>query len=568
MEVNNSVKEFSRLSLMGIDALGRKVTPVSESRDKKYVGVFYFLWLGQHPTIQTDIRDIQKLLNMGEEGKKKLEDLSDGGQFYFWGEPLYGYYNMADPWILVRHLELLYNAGLDFICFDTTNCFGYTEVIDKLLAMMLEYTKQGYNLPKVCFYTNTGASTNPQLIYEYFYQPGKWDSLWFAPNGKPIIMGITENSNNASDYTFYKINDEVMPRHLHDYFEVKESQWPLGEYNPNGVPWMSWEYPQRIHSGYIAVPVSQHAHSTVDCSYSLMQPTSHRGYNNITKKVEGDYREGLSFQQMWDSAHQRRDEIHTVFVTGFNEWIAQKNRKNGSFCDGYNAAYSRDIDLMRGYYEDNYYMQLMENVRKFKWNPAIKGEYPVTQIDMTATDLEGQFANVKAHYVDFKGDAMPRDYINMAGTFKYQDNSNRNDITDIKVAQDGVNMYFMVKTADAITEYNGTDTNWMNILIGDGNYVDTFAGYRYIINRNINGNRGSVEKYVNGAWQQVGEVQFKVNGNVMVVCVPLDMIGKSKDDLLIQFKVADNVTNQNDIMDYYITGDTAPLGRVGFGYGY
>ena len=35
---------------------------------------------------------------------------------------------------------------------------------------------------------------------------------------------------------------------------------------------------------------------------------------------------------------------------------------------------------------------------------------------------------------------------------------------------------------------------------------------------------------------------------------------------LVYFKVADHVTHPDDIMDYYVSGDVAPLGRLGYGY--
>ena len=38
-------------------------------------------------------------------------------------------------------------------------------------------------------------------------------------------------------------------------------------------------------------------------------------------------------------------------------------------------------------------------------------------------------------------------------------------------------------------------------------------------------------------------------------------------NLAIEFKVSDNVTNYDDIMDYYVTGDSAPIGRLSFSYG-
>ena len=36
----------------------------------------------------------------------------------------------------------------------------------------------------------------------------------------------------------------------------------------------------------------------------------------------------------------------------------------------------------------------------------------------------------------------------------------------------------------------------------------------------------------------------------------------------ISIKVTDNVINQEDEMNYYINGDCAPIGRLGYSYGY
>ena len=82
---NLSAAEFSVSNLTGTDAVGRKISPVSTKRKEKYVGIFYSFWLGQHPSLQRSINDIQKILDSGQ--TFKLTDTSDSGQFYFWGEP-------------------------------------------------------------------------------------------------------------------------------------------------------------------------------------------------------------------------------------------------------------------------------------------------------------------------------------------------------------------------------------------------------------------------------------------------------------------------------------------------
>ena len=51
----------------------------------------------------------------------------------------------------------------------------------------------------------------------------------------------------------------------------------------------------------------------------------------------------------------------------------------------------------------------------------------------------------------------------------------------------------------------------------------------------------------------------------MVVKVSRELLGlESNTDMY--FKVADHVTHQDDIMDYYVSGDVAPIGRLGYGY--
>ncbi|MCH5718991.1 hypothetical protein [Niabella hibiscisoli] len=52
----------------------------------------------------------------------------------------------------------------------------------------------------------------------------------------------------------------------------------------------------------------------------------------------------------------------------------------------------------------------------------------------------------------------------------------------------------------------------------------------------------------------------------MQVAVPLQAIGLTANQVALEFKVADHVTKYDDIMDYYITGDSAPIGRMNFAY--
>jgi hypothetical protein len=61
-------------------------------------------------------------------------------------------------------------------------------------------------------------------------------------------------------------------------------------------------------------------------------------------------------------------------VTGWNEWIAGRwGKPDGPlvFVDQLDQEFSRDIEPMRGGHGDNYYLQLVANVRRYKGAPSL-----------------------------------------------------------------------------------------------------------------------------------------------------------------------------------------------------
>lgn len=565
--------EYSLMNLTATDALGRSV-PIADGKKQgdRYVGLFYSVWLGQHKHQQTGIWNVQYLIDTDPDALNSRDSQkSPLGEFHYWGQPLYGYYSSKDPWVIARHVEILTMAGIDYLCLDNTNAKVYKDSTDVLMDTLLKFQQQGFDVPKVVFYTNSDSGVTVDEIYSNYYQTEKYQSIWFAPNGKPMIIGITENNNKASDQTkYYTYSDFIKPE-MQEFFDVKESEWPNGDFHEDSIPWMSWQYPQNIHNGAVSVPVAQHSHSRISASW--MHPESHRGYNNNTKRVDSDWTEGKSFQTMWDTVHNAPDgDITNVHVTGFNEWMAikQHNSNDGVyFVDVYNNEYSRDIEMMKGGYGDNYLLQLIANIREYKFTSAKHYKYKQMSIDIHSPAAEAQWSFITAAYKDFVGDAMPRSYENASGTGHYTDTSNRNDIKDIKVTHDNTNLYFRIETADIITEHNGSDLNWMNVLIKTGG-ADSFAGYDYIINRSPQpSGKTSVEKSSGGfVWTPAGQAEYKVDGKIMQIRIPLSALGLTAKNCAIEFKVADNVSSPDDIMDYYISGDSAPIGRLSFSYGY
>ncbi len=521
-----------------------------ETGKKKDVGIFYFVWLGQHPGQQKGIYDISKLL------KEAPEDLwaapegtpkSPAGQFHFWGEPLYGYYDSRDPWVVTRHVELLMNAGIDYLMFDTTNAVVYPESISVVLNVLKKFASQGFDVPKVAFYTNSASGRSVQMIYDNFVKSGEWDGLFYSPKGKPMVVGLTKKNKSSDQGT----NPDYISDELQEIFDVRESQWPNAPYDENAFPWMSWDNPQRLHNGVISVSVSQHSVETV--TFSDTTTCRGRGWDAKThKEIKEDFRNGRNFRNQWQTVFDNIDRIDNVFVTGWNEWIALKllnGKKEAIFVDLFNEEFSRDAEMMRGGYGDNFYMLLAENVRRYKGDCGVSAQ-------------KGKV------FRDFEGDALVRDFKNFDGSGRYIDSSARNDIVEITVSESAAAVTFEVRTASDVIPYAQGDLNWMNILVKTDDSSDKAFEYDYVINRypTVNGVTTVERICADGRKVLSGKATYSVSGDILRVTVPFGALGLESGDVHFGFKVADNVADPDDIMEYYVSGDSAPIGRLSFDY--
>ena len=602
-----SEQEFSMASLTATDKFGQSFSPMGyEKTDReRYVGLFYWMWISNTNYYYHNIFDCTKLMSTAEgeaafwnidSSNSAYQQLSQVGAFHFTNEPLYGYYNSSDPWVITRHMELFILAGIDFIFLDTSNALIYEKDINTsyasgtikspcytLLDTMLDLYNQGWDVPKVVFLTNTNSGERVDEIREnyYEYENGKYDVLWFKEDGiRPLIVGTTENNNGASDAWGDVTKFTAVSGANQLYFDVKETQWPNKSSKPNGFPWLSIRTPQTFHTESQAISVSVAQHGNL--GFTDMINRNSRGYNYKNDTVEENWQLGRNFENQWETVFNYEtngSEVKYVNVTGWNEWIGMKFgtlSDKAVMVDNFHGQYTRDIEPDKTLYQDTTALQLTRNVRKFKYEPA---ENQYNWKKKTATEFS-DFDNVPAVYVDPQGDAIARDYysfdVKTTGPY-YTDTTNRNDIKEIRVVHDDNNLYFRITTKDAITEYDGGD-NWMNLLLTVGDATTSFGGYNYIVNRSPNGNKTTVERCTGGwNWSKVGDAELKTEGNQMMLTIPLSAIGLTKDNVCFSFKAADNVQKpswfadtdaEQDILHYYATGDAAPLGRYSYVYGY
>lgn len=560
--------EYTLLNLSATDKEGRSVRLSDAEIKDSFVGLFYHIWLGNdHTRNYKRVYDITQLLKNDPDSLWDIRgnDASPVGSFHHWGEPLYGYYCSSDPYVLRRHAELLTMAGVDYLVFDTTNSYVYAETVNALLEIFKEYHDMGWKVPKLAFYCNTHSSPTMRTIYENWYKDGRYNDLWFSLDGeKPLIIGALNELTEAQ----YELYSTV--------FDMRSSQWPYGmnaDYE-NGFPWMDWDYPQKNYNGTMSVSLAQHPGARM--SQGRISNNG-RGFDYATfRNKSSNTALGTNFAGQFATVFKNNSDptakkVNNVFITGFNEWKAIKYQDGESvfFVDTFNEEYSRDIEMMKGGYADNYYLQMSDYIKAFKYTEVKRYKYNVASVDINDATFAG-FARA-ARFSDFTGEAAIRNYSDAFGTTTYVDNSGRNDIKDVYVVHDKDYLYIKAETVNDIVAYNGTDENWMTVLLSTEKSAEkSFGGYDFIINRSPKANgKTSLEKSVGGYnWVGAGEAEYRVYKNAVVYRIPLSALGLSENSCYVKIKVNDNITKYDDIMDYYVSGDSAPIGRLGYVYGY
>ncbi|MEO8662086.1 MAG: hypothetical protein ABI693_26715 [Bryobacteraceae bacterium] len=542
-----------------VDGLGRALPTGAEAgpaRPNKFVGIFYFLWFGQHdrssegPFVVADIlAKYPNALKMPGSPPWGPEESP-----HYWGEPLYGFYLNSDPWVLRRHAWMLADAGIDTLIFDATNRYTYREECMNLCREFRELRKRGEHTPQIVFMVNTDAGATAQDIYEDLYKPGLYDELWFRWQGKPLLICDPE-----------KASAEVRA-----FFTLRRAHWPFEQVNTHNA-W-HWEaaYPQVY--GFtddprapeeVNVSVAQNLRQA-DGVVTNMSDGNARGrsfHNGSTDTQPGAVNHGFNFQEQFGRALALDPPF--VMVTGWNEWIAGRFTRPGKdvvFVDQFSEEYSRDIEPMRGGHLDHYYYQLVANVRRFKGMPQERAAWGPKTIDIAGS--MAQWRDVMPEFLDHTGETAPRDFDGVA-KLHYTNKSGRNDFELMKVSHDEKYLYFYARTTEEITAPSGE--NWMTLLIDTGGQAN-WEGYSFAVNRSA---PGILERSSGGwNWARAATVPYRVVGREIHVAVPRAALGlaEGKTPLAVKFKWVDNLQKPGDIMDFYVSGDVAPEGRFQYRY--
>lgn len=566
---------------VAVDELGREVASSDGGVDRTEVdedtsvGMFYYVWHGQHNDSRKDISELLK-------ANPDNPDWGPEGYMHWGSRPWLGYYKGGDPYIISKHIQMLVDAGVDWLFFDCTNAQIYSANVQAVIYELINRDKLGMKYPKLAFMVHSSpAGTMTQIFNRFYRNKPQYEKFWYKLDGKPLALAPLDELGSVSD-------------ELKEYFNFRNSwAWRQKQYNlPKEWSWLEY-YPQkpgwankydpvslmtRKMNEQISVSVAQHATTKVGKSY-------HSGTQPAIDKYGmcKDTPRGLYFQEQWQEAIKVHPPV--VMVTQFNEWIAQRfvindksqfgdvrpgaTAKIGEtyFVDVYSPEFSRDLEpSAHPSVRDNYYLQLVSNVRKYRGVNKI----PVPTRSFSVA-LNGDFSQWDDETVEFRDDKEDCVYTSESAQTAETLDRDTNDIIRAKVTKDTDSYYFYVETMDPISPFE-TSARWMRLLINSQcDYTRGWYGYDYMVAKDDATGKYSLMKNSKAGeftWETVAEVGFRVDGNKMHLEIPRNLLeGHSGVEKDFDFKWADNISGNNpDIMTFISDGDVAPNGRFNYRY--
>ena len=601
---------------MATDALGRTLPtagecPLKDDGKPRTVGIFYITWHTQGLHNGLEYRaDVSKVLQADPEARREWDNSQWTGPSYHWGEPEYGYFLSKDKYVIRHDISMLADAGVDVLIMDVTNAVLYWDEWEVLFSTMQEMKAEGNKVPSFCFWAfNGNVITVVKKLYEEFYKTPKYQDLWFHWDGKPLLLyngtpSVDANPNggekNLSDY----------PQEVKDFFTLRtmwwgywkwagerfvgtEDKWSFGyDLGTSEVAALSPEELCSRHNGRMeemAVTAAQHPMSIIGKSWSRKGGEPVLDERDMPTKTLipylGEEREnptqyGIYFQERWDEALQVDPEF--IYLNDWNEWTAGRYRQGKDpsgqadlhvdflgrkdnpfyFVDQYNAEFNRTIAPMKGGWTDSYYMQMAQNIRRYKGVPPMPVFNGISEITLDGN--LGDWQHVRP-YADTRGDVIHRDHDGY-GNLHYTDSTGRNDIIATRVAVGKRDLYFSAETASSLTPYN--DPRWMLLLIdSDQDAATGWHGFDYIVNLKVVSERlTTLQRFNNETrqWELAAEIPYATKGNVLEVSIPRKLLGKGRNHIALDFKWTDNPSSLDDIISLCTSGDTAPNRRFAY----
>lgn len=585
----NNARDIWPDTWISTDDEGR-VTPIGSGIvNHKKVGIFYFLWHDAE-IHKGDGQLYDHTKTYYEGGLDALHRVMTEGPIgfaHYCAEPYLGYYRSNDEWVIRKHTDQLTAAGVDFWFIDATNGLTYENAYETILKVWSEMRAEGHKTPQICFHCGNErdiARLSFQALWNNLYSKGRYEEFWFKHDGKPLIF-MPQNLYQSLD------------KDKQNFFTVRHSWadtnggWYQDLNGNNCWPWADM-YPQRPGKSPSGVPEQMIVMSGFWVNGSFGTNAGRSYHNGVQPSIDkekmgfdlvdsGSSGKGYGFQEQFDRAIKENPDI--IMLVGWNEWWAGRWEAGPAvtqtiansytvvdndtwmrnyYVDSFNPEFSRDIEPVKGVYNDNYYYQMVQNIRDYKGARAVPSAFGRRPIDMNGP--LSQWFPIGPEYRDFTKDTASRDCDSYVGGFHYINTSGRNDFKTCKVSMYGDDVWLYAECAAEITAPEGT--NWMNLFIdADCSAATGWYGYDYVINRERDDKTCSVRKFVKNSWEteEIGRAAYTVIGNVIQIKVSASLLGLGDT---FDFKWADNSVDSGDIMQFIDLGDTAPSDRFNYRY--
>ena len=622
---------------IAVDGLGRNVAGpdlAGAPRQNRTVGMFYYIWHDNKVT-----RDNNRILKNFPEIAAHPEDPDVWAKYGFdnagrprhhWGEPLFGYYRSDDEWVIRKHAQMLSDAGVDTIIFDTSNVDArknkdlskhYIQNAVAVCRVFSQIRDAGGRAPAFVFLTNGGDGRSASVIqwlYDNIYSKNLYQSAWFrwpdyadGDKVKPLVLGADWEATPALNKYFtirysWAFDSGARPKGTSGA-GTRQKTWPWTDEYPQRPSW--GKNPSDLQSLSIAV---DNGPIYGGWGRSYRGGKSEYSTQNIAYPgVESKY--GLFFGEQWDrvwtgNAPWVEPERHFegvppfLFITQWNEWSASRwdagdhpfswiptvpdrfvhqtlAAGDSYFVDEFNPEWSRDSEPDKSGTSDNYYNQVVDNVRRYQGvreveNASTPRDFGLADFSVWPQigpefrdDIGDVFSRINQPGLGFDQSSDPK---NATVPIVYDNRTGRNDITVARAAM-GTNgdLTFWAQTAAPIV--GPRDPNWMNLWIRDLNRARAnWSGFSYRIAPD---KKSEMRLYVyngdglNWKWLDTGaNVSTAVSGNQIVIRVKGADLGlMAGAPLDLGFKWADNCLGvQPDPTDFLVNGDCAPNARFAY----
>jgi hypothetical protein len=326
------------------------------------IGMFYFLW---HCAAN-------------DEGNHDISEVLAGrqpwgpyGRFHYWDEPAAGYYCLSRNDALLRgHAETLRDAGIDWVFIDVTN-HPYVNRSDRTRQMildpfdrMLAVWSQVPDAPRIAPWVPTpeaGVNARENTVDALLERLGAHPGLHFEYAGRPLVL-ITVNSVH-----------EPSPQKLAalaERYTVREMWGVFPEEGP------SWSFLQRCAQSPLDPRPCNQRNAVRDgqveqVSIAVAYQATFMNADSATPKHGGQtFRR--QFERLFDFP-----EVPIATITGWNEWVAQRQRcgheacpcdqyPDGCFIDTWDGEFNRDIEPANDGRGDFYVRLLRSCVEVFR----------------------------------------------------------------------------------------------------------------------------------------------------------------------------------------------------------